>query len=274
MVDRRLDFVGDDGVATITNSAGLIIVEPVGTDFLEDIFRGRAEDEQVPLAGRYGDVNAPVVPAGDDRLPGREHVIVALQGDELDARPGKGTPGCLLRHPATHQYAAGKFDVVVNLDGSFDPHQLFFRDQIRLTAGGKSSDSVFIADDGIYPESPLGVGVEFGGEIAVRTRVVAETTAPGIGRSVSAARTRPSMIWAGCKARVISLEAAEAVGLEVQILLGESVVTDDQVNGEVAADPGKHDFALVIGLRRTRPGADPGGLALQEPDADGFPSIV
>ena len=73
-----LDLVGDDGVGVVALPAGLIVVEPVGADLAEDVVAGRAEDEQVSLAGRDGDLERAVVLAGHDRLPAREHVVAAV----------------------------------------------------------------------------------------------------------------------------------------------------------------------------------------------------
>ena len=54
-----LDFIGDDVVGAVALSTGLILVELVRADLLEDKVRGRAEDKQVSFARWHGNLNEP-----------------------------------------------------------------------------------------------------------------------------------------------------------------------------------------------------------------------
>ena len=83
-----------------------------------------------------------------------------------------------------------------------------------------------------------------------------EITASGIGRPVSAARARPSMIVAGWRASVTSFVGVSIRGLEVESLLCETGVADEQDDGEAAADAGEREPTLGVALDGLRPGAE------------------
>ena len=137
-----LDLVGDDGVGVVAPPAGPIVVEPVAADLLEDVVGGRAEDEQVPLAGRDGDLERAVVPAGHDGLPAREHVVAArADRDELDARRrpagGRSPASVTLPRIRTPRRSLMSWR---RLDRPLGPLELVLLDQVRLAVGGEGAE--------------------------------------------------------------------------------------------------------------------------------------
>ena len=118
---------------------------------------------------------------------------------------------------------------------------------------------------GFDPESPLVVGAELVGvEASSKLRVdlvPAATIALRMGWPVSAARTPPSMIRAGWRARVDLLAGPEPVGM-TEPLPGEAEVANAQLTLRSRPMPPECQAALVVGRERTWPGPESlGGYA-------------
>src|SRR5262249_3675096 len=116
-----LDLVADDLVSIVALPAGLTLVEHPAADDFEDIVGGRAEDEQVPLAGRDDDLVRAVVLARHHRPQASFFPGAAVDREVLYAGPRQCSTGRLLGHLAADHDAAGQLDIDLLLDRPLGP---------------------------------------------------------------------------------------------------------------------------------------------------------
>ena len=208
-----LDLVGDDVVGVEAPAAGLTAsVELPAADLLGDVVEGRPRTIRCPLPGGTATWNEPssllaTIASKPSTMSSRR-----LHREELDAGPGHRPAGPLLGHLAADQHAAGEREVDLLLDGPLGPREFVLCGQVGLALGGKGTHAEVVARVGVDLEPALVVGAELGREHPAERAEAGPhgDHGVGIGRPVSAARTRPSMIVAGWRASETSFASSRS----------------------------------------------------------------
>src|SRR5262249_47450447 len=118
-----LDLVGDDLMGVVALPAGSTVEEHLVADDLENIVGGRAEDEQMPLAGGDDDLKRAVYLARHRRVPFSVDPSGTVDRGVLDAGLRDCSTGPLLGHLAADRDAAGYLDVDLLLDRALGPRE-------------------------------------------------------------------------------------------------------------------------------------------------------
>ena len=207
------------------------------------------------LARRHGDLERTVGLAVNDGLPAADDVVRAGDGVNCTLAPARGPSSSVLDHLAPQQNTARQLDIHRPLDGPLVPFESMVGDQVRLAFGRIGADAVILAGRYAGRESARLIGRKPPAPAAPE-RVDARADAdarmgnrrPCVGGQRAALDDRR-----GLENISEVLQAIRISRVDLEILAGEPLVADIEVNRHVAADSREREAACFVGLDGTRP---------------------